>query len=202
MMRYTMLDLAIRGVLDMTDNYQVGRGDHFGESKLRPHEALFAKYFSRFDDYVEADRLSRAALAELNSRYDLFKQRYVFRSLVDKGYLEMQGQRVLGILPVKKYKLTEKGTQARNKAKRLLKRTDDQITRSLKANPDGAKAYVSDGGPSILLIEEFPEDYFQEWQDKLESMGFGPAVGRLRDQARSSSQGTAVDEILKMILGE
>ncbi len=202
MMRYTLLDLAIREVLDMTDNDQVGRGDHYDESNIRPHEALFAKYFARFDDYVDADRLSRAALSELNNRYDLFKQRYVFRSLVDKGYLEMESQRVWGVLPVKRYKLTDKGTRARNKAKRLLKRTDDQITRSLRANPEEAKVYVSNGGPSILLIEEFPEGYFQEWQDKLERMGFGPAVDHLQDQARSSSQGTAIEQILKMILGE
>ncbi len=202
MMRYTLLDLAVRGVLDMTDNYQVGRGENYDNANLRPHEALFAKYFSRFEDYVEADRLSRAALAELDSRYDLFKQRYVFTSLVDKGYLEMENQRVWGVLPVKRYKLTDKGIRTRSKARRLLKQTDDQITRSLKANPEEAKAYISSGGPSILLIEDFPEGYFQEWQDKLESMGLGPTVGRLRDHARSSSQGTVIDEFLKMILGE
>jgi len=202
MMRYTLLDLAIRGILDMTDSDQVGRGDQYEESNLRPHEALFAKYFSRFDDYVEADRLSRAALSELDNRYDLFKQRYVFLSLVDKGYLEMETHRVWGLLPVKRYKLTDKGIRAQHKAKRLLKRTDDRISRSLKANPEGAKAYVSSGGPSILLIEEYPEGYFQEMQDKLESMGFGPTVNRLRDQARSSDQGTAFDRILKTILGE
>ena len=201
MMRYTMLDLAIRGVLDVTATQGVGRGDHFGEAQLQPHEALFAKYFSRFDDYVDVDRLSRAALSELNSRYSTFKDQYVLQSLVDKGYLTKETERVWGVLPVSRYAVSDKGIRARNQAKRLLKQTDGQIVKMLKSDPELAEAYLSDGGPAILLIDELPASSFQEWQDALEQMGFGPTVERLRSRAQAASQGDVVDNILKMLFG-
>jgi len=202
MMRYTMLDLAIRGVLDVTDRHQVGRGEHFDESKLQPHEEVFAKYFSRFNDYIEVDRLSTAVLSELNSRSDTFKSAYVFQSLVEKGFFEKETQRVWGVVPVSRYVLSAKGLKARKQLKRLLKRTDNQIVGTLKRNPEQAKAYLSEGGPSILLLEEFPASYFQDWQQTLERMGLGPSVERLRDRARQSGQDDTVGTLLKMLLGE
>lgn len=202
MMRYTLLDLAIRGVLDMTTTYKVGRGEKFTQTELRPHERLFAKYFSRLDDYVDIDRLTRAALSELNSRYDTFKGNYVLQSLIEKGYMKKESQRVMGLIPVTQYVPTDKGIWARNQVKRLLKQADSQINRSLKADPDQAKDYLTEGGPAILLLDEFPADYFQEWQSTLEQMGFGPTVDRIRDRARRSGQSGSVEDILKSLLGE
>jgi tetratricopeptide (TPR) repeat protein len=179
MMRYTLLDLAIRGVLDMTTTYKVGRGEKFTQTELRPHERLFAKYFSRLDDYVDIDRLTRAALSELNSRYDTFKGNYVLQSLIEKGFMKKDSQRVMGLIPVTQYVPTDKGIWASNQVKRLLKQADSQINRSLKADPDQAKDYLTEGGPAILLLDEFPADYFQEWQSTLEQMGFGPNIEEL-----------------------
>lgn len=202
MMRYTLLDLAIRGVLDMTASYEVGRGENFAQAELRPHERLFAKYFSRFDDYVDIDRLTRAALSELNSRYDTFKGNYVLQSLIEKGYMEKESHRVMGLIPVTRYVPTDKGIRARNQVKRLLKQADSQIDRSLKIDPEQAKEYLTEGGPALLLLDEFPADYFQEWQATLQQMGFGPTIDRLRDRARKSGQSGLVDDILKSLLGE
>lgn len=197
MMRYTLLDLAIRHVLDMTSNYEVGKGENFDQSELRPHERLFAKYFSRFDDYVDVDRLTRAALSELNNRYDTFKGNYVLQSLIEKGYMEKETQRVWGLIPVTRYVPSDKGIRASNKVKRLLKQADSQIDRSLKADPEQAKEYLTEGGPAILLLDEFPADYFQEWQAILEQMGFGPTVERLQDRARQSSWSDLIRDLLE-----
>ena len=197
MMRYTFLDLAIRNVLDMTANYKVGRGENFDQTELRPHERLFAKYFSRFDDYVDVDRLTRAALSELNNRYDTFKGNYVLQSLIEKGYMEKETQRVWGLIPVTRYVPSDKGIRAGNKVKRLLKQADSQIDRSLKADPDQAKEYLTEGGPAIVLLEEFPADYFREWQAALEHMGFGPTVERLQDRARQSSWSDLINDLME-----
>jgi hypothetical protein len=83
--------------------------------------------------------------------------------------------------------------------KRLLKQADSQIDRSLNANPDQAKEYLTEGGPAILLLDEFPADYFQEWQATLEHMGFGPTADRLRDRARQSNWTELLNDILKSI---
>lgn len=197
MMRYTLLDLAIRHVLDMTSNYEVGKGENFDQTELRSHERLFAKYFSRFDDYVDVDRLTRAALSELNNRYDTFKGNYVLQSLIEKGYMEKETQRVWGLIPVTRYVPSDKGIRTSNKVKRLLKQADSQIDRSLKADPEQAKEYLTEGGPAILLLEEFPADYFQEWQAILEQMGFGPTVERLQDRARQSSWSDLIRDLLE-----
>lgn len=202
MMRYTLLDLAIRHVLDVTANYEVGRGENFNQTELRPHERLFAKYFSRFDDYVDVDRLAQAALSELKNRYDTFKGSYVLRSLVEKGYMEQETQRRLGLIPVTRYVPSKKGIRARNKVKQLLKKSDSQIVRSLKTDPDQAKEYINEGGPAILLLDEFPADYFQEWQATLEQMGFGPALERMQDRARQSGRSDFIDDILQNLLGD
>ena len=85
--------------------------------------------------------------------------------------------------------------------KRLLKQTDSQIDRRLKANPDQAKEYLTEGGPAILLLDEFPADYFQEWQATLEHMGFGPTVERLQDRARQSGQSDLINGVLKSLRG-
>lgn len=197
MMRYTLLDLAIRHVLDMTSNYEVGKGENFDQTELRSHERLFAKYFSRFDDYVDVDRLTQAALSELNNRYDTFKGNYVLQSLIEKGYMEKETQRVWGLIPVTRYVPSDKGIRTSNKVKRLLKQADSQIDRSLKADPEQAKEYLTEGGPAILLLEEFPADYFQEWQAILEQMGFGPTVERLQDRARQSSWSDLIRDLLE-----
>lgn len=202
MMRYTLLDLTIRGVLDMTASYEVGRGENFSQAELQPHERLFAKYFARFDDYVDIDRLTRAALSELNRRYDTFKGNYVLQSLIEKGFMEKEPHRVLGLIPITQYVPTDKGIRARSQLLRLLKQADNQINRSLKANPNQAEDYLTEGGPALLLLDEYPADYFQEWQATLERMGFAPAVDRLRDRARQSEQSSLVDDILKGLLGE
>jgi tetratricopeptide (TPR) repeat protein len=199
MMSYTLLDLAIRHVLDVTANSEVGPGENYDQAELRPHERLFAKYFSRFDDYVDVDRLTRAALSELNNRYDAFKGSYVLQSLIEKGYMEQETQRLWGLIPVPRYVPSEKGIRARNKVKRLLKKADSQIVRSLKSNPDQAKEYLTEGGPAILLLDEFPADYFQEWQTTLEELGFGPTIDSLKDRARQSSWTDLVNDFLQSL---
>ncbi len=202
MLRYTLLDLATRGVLEVTDNYRVGRGEQYLDSQIRPHEAVFAKYFTHFDDYIDMQRLSRTVSAELKNRYDLFKNEYVRESLLEKGLLKAETRKILGIIPVQEYQLTSKGIRARNKAKQLLKRADNQLSATVKSNPEQADAYISEGGPSLLLLEEYPPGLFQEWRDKLVYMGFGPTIDRVRAKAPSSTGIDWLDDIVKTILNQ
>ena len=202
MLRYTLLDLAVRGVLDVTDNYGVGRGEQYLDSQIRPHEAVFAKYFTHFDDYVDMQRLSRTVSAELKNRYDLFKNEYVRESLLEKGLLKIETRKILGLVPVKEYQLTSKGIRTRNKANQLLKRADSQFSSTIKSNPGQADAYISEGGPSLLLLEDYPPGLFQEWQEKLVYMGFGPTIDRVRAKAPSSTGIDWLDDIVRTILNQ
>jgi hypothetical protein len=202
MLRYTLLDLAARGVLDVTDNYRVGGGEQYLDSEIQPHEAVFSKYFMHFDDYVDMQRLSRTVSAELKNRYELFKNEHVRQSLVEKGLLKIETRKILGIVPIQEYQLTSEGIRARNKANQLLKRTNNQVASTIKSNPDQADAYISQGGPSLLLLEEYPPGYFQEWQEKLVYMGFGPTIDQVRAKVPTSSGIAWLDDIVRIILSQ
>lgn len=185
MMSYTLLDLTMRGVLEFGEGNTVGRGENYDESRLRPHEALFAKYFARYDEFVDLDRLTRAAAGELHNRFETFESVYVRQSLVQKGYMNRETRRILFLIPVQQFVLTPKGRQAQERLKRLMKRTNRQVQQAIKRRPDQAKAYLSGGGPPILLLEEYPTAYFREWEQRLNRMGFGPAITRLRQLAQA-----------------
>ncbi len=201
MMQYTLLDLIARGILEADDRYRVGRGDVFNRTALTPHEVLFAKYFSRINDYVDIDKLARAALAELNDDDSAYKGNYVQRSLLEKGYLEPQTKRILGLLPVQEVVASDKGLQARNQLRRLLREADGQMSRSLASNPAQATAYVEEGGPALLLMERYPASYFQKWHAMLIRMGFGPTIHRVSTKVRRSELGAYLEDILKVLLG-
>lgn len=202
MLRYTLLDLAARGVLEVTDNYQVGRGEKFLDKKPEPHEQVLAKYFARFEDYIDLQRLSRTVSAELNNRYDLFKTEYVRQSLVNKDLLTVKKKRFLGLIPIREYELTSQGIRARNKAKRLLKLADSQLSSTIRSHPEQADVYISEGGPSLLLLEDYSPSNFKEWQNKLVYMGFGPTIDRIRARAPSSTGLDWLDDLLKTILSQ
>lgn len=201
MMQHTLLDLVARGVLEADERYRVGRGAAFDQATLAPHEALFAKYFSRISDYVDIDRLTRAALAELSDDDGAYKAYYVQSSLLQKGYLEYQTKRILGLLPVQEVVPSSKGIRARNRLNRLLKEADGQMSRSLASNPAQATAYVEQGGPALLLMDRYPTSYFKKWHAMLIRMGFGPTIHRISTRVRRSELGTYLEDILKVLLG-
>ena len=122
MMQYTLLDLIARGVLESDGGLRIGRGEHFEGAELSPHEALFAKYFSRISDYVDVDKLARAALAELGDRSDVFKDAYVRQSLLQKGYLELQTRRVMGLVPVEGSCAKQQGHQSQKPTQTIAER--------------------------------------------------------------------------------
>jgi tetratricopeptide (TPR) repeat protein len=201
MMRYTLLDMIMRGIFERDGQNGVGRGEQYGETELSPHERLFAKYFARYDDVIDLDRLARAAATELDNRFDVYKTNYIREPLEKKGYIQKETQRVGGVLPVQRYVLTDKGNKASNELRRLLKDVKRQLDHTVKSNPQQASAYISDGGPPILLIESYPASYFQEWLDTLDRIGLGPAVKRVRSRFQGSTAADLADEILKIILG-
>ncbi|HSG15171.1 MAG TPA: hypothetical protein VLE70_02465 [Anaerolineae bacterium] len=202
MMQYTLLDLIARGVLEVDERLRVGRGEHFKGAELSPHEALFAKYFSQISDYVDVDKLAQAALAELGDRSDVFKGAYVRQSLLQKGYLQLQSRRAMGLLPVEEAVPSSKGIRARNRLKRLLKETDNQMTRALVGDPASASAYLEEGGPALLLLDQYDISSFQKWHETLARMGLGPTVDRLGARARRSELGPYIEEALKLLLGD
>lgn len=202
MMQYTLLDLVARGVLEADSRLRISRGEGYDRGNLAPHEELFAKYFSRISDYVDVDKLARAALAELDDDGGVYKAAYVRASLFQKGYLETTTKRIAGFLPVQQTVLSGKGAMARNRLRRLLDEADRQLARSLASNPEQASVYVDQGGPGLLLMDGYPAENFPRWHDMLTRMGFGPAIERLRGKARKSELGTTLDDILKVLLGE
>ncbi len=202
MMRYTLLDMIMRGIFEQDGKSGVGRGELYGKTELTPHERLFAKYFARYDDVIDLDRLARAAATELDNRFDVYKTNYIREPLEKKGYIQKETQRVGGVLPVKRYVLTDKGIRASHELRRLLKDVKHQLDRTVKSNPKQASAYISDGGPPILLMESYPSSYFQEWLDTLDRIGLGPAVKRVRSRFQGSTTADLADEILKIILGD
>lgn len=200
MMRYTLLDMIMRGIFEQDGQNGVGRGEQYDQSELSPHERLFAKYFARYDDVIDLDRLTRAVERELDNRLDVYKTNYIRAPLEKKGYIQKETQRVGGVLPVKRYVLTDKGNRASNELRRLLKDVKRQLDRTVKSNPQQASDYVSEGGPPILLMESYPASYFQEWLDTLDRIGLGPAVKRVRSRFQGSTIADLADEILKIIL--
>jgi hypothetical protein len=90
---------------------------------------------------------------------------------------------------------------ARNRLQRLLKEADRQLARSLANNPGQADAYVEQGGPALLLMDNYPSHHFKRWHEMLTRMGLGPTIERLRSKARRSELGTFFDDILQSILG-
>ena len=202
MMQYTLLDLIARGVLEADAGQRIGRGKRYDEAELSVHEALFAKYFSRISDYVDVEKLARAALAELGDRSDLFKDAYVRQSLLQKGLVELQTRRFMGLVPLEEAVLSSKGIRARNQLKRLLKETDNQMTRALASDPASANAYLDNGGPPLLLLDQYHISSFREWHETLTRMGLGPTVYRLGARARRSELGPYIDEALKLLLGD
>lgn len=202
MMQYTLLDLIARSVLEADKRLRVSRGEEYGHTKLAPHEALFAKYYSRFSDYIEIDKLARAALAELDEDGDAYKTLYVRESLRRKGYLKVETKRIAGVLPVTQTVPSRKGVTARSRLQRLLKEADRQLARSLANNPEQASAYMEQGGPALLLMDAYPKHHFKKWHEMLTRIGFGPAIERLRSRSRKSELGALVDDLLKGLLGE
>jgi hypothetical protein len=199
MMQYTLLDLVARGVLEADSRLRIGRGEAFGKSDLAPHEAIFAKYFSRISDYVDLDKLALAALAELDDDGDAYKAAYVRVSLLRKGFMELGTKRVAGVLPVRTAVLSRKGTVARTRLQRLLSEADRQLARSLADNPQQANAYVDKGGPALLLMDEYPSRQFKRWNEMLTRMGFGPAIEKLKGRARKSTLGGYVEDLLRVL---
>lgn len=201
MMRYTLLDMIMKGVLELDEHFGVGRGEKFSASELKPHEIVFAKYFSRYRDMIDLDRLAQTVALELDSRFDLYKNDYVRRALVEKGYIQKESQRVGGVLPVQRYVLSDKGIRASNQLKRLLKEVGVQMDGTAKTNPQQANAYVAEGGPAILLMESYPPGYFQEWLKTLDRIGLGPAIQKTKSRLLKATSSELVDEIVKSILG-
>jgi tetratricopeptide (TPR) repeat protein len=201
MMRYTLLDMIMKGVLEVDERYGVGRGEKFGASELKPHEVVFAKYFARYRDMIDLDRLAQTVALELDSRFDLYKNNYVRRVLVEKGYIQKETQRVGGVFPVQRYVLSDKGIRASNQLRRLLKEVGVQMDGAAKTNPQQANAYVAEGGPAILLMESYPAGYFQEWLKTLDRIGLGPAIQKTKSRLLNASTSELVDEIVKSILG-
>jgi tetratricopeptide (TPR) repeat protein len=202
MMQTTLFDLVARGVLEADERLRIGRGEQYGKTALAPHEALFAKYFSRISDYVDVDKLARAALVELNNNSEVFKTAYVRGSLVKKGYLVPATRRIAGILPVPYAALSKKGAMARNRLQHLLVEADRHLARTLATDPQQASAYVDRGGPALLLVDGYPSQKFKQWHEMLTRMGFGPAMTKLKGKAQKSSLVAYIDDMLKALLGE
>jgi hypothetical protein len=201
MMQYTLIDLLARDILASDGGLRVGRGEQYGRINLAAHEALFAKYFSRISDYVDIDKLARAALAELDDDGEAFKAAYVRASLLRKGYMEVETRRIAGLLPIQHAVTSTKGAMARNRLQRLLGEADRQLARSLANDPDQANAYVDKGGPALVLMDTYPSHHFKRWHDLLLRIGFGPAIKRVRTRASRTTFGGYVEEFLKELLG-
>jgi hypothetical protein len=183
----------------LDDRSGVGRGENYSSTELWPHEMLYARIFSRYEDSIDIDRLAQTITQQLNNKFDSYKNDYVRRSLTDKGYLQKETQRVGGVIPVQRYVLSDEGQRVSNKLRRLMKQTGVYIDRALKTNPEQAKALVAEGGPAILLMESHPSGYFQEWIETLDKMGLGPVVERARSRLQSSANGGIIEEIIKAI---
>jgi tetratricopeptide (TPR) repeat protein len=201
MMRYTLLDMIMKGVLELDEHFGVGRGEKFSASELKPHEIVFAKYFSRYKDMINLDRLAQTVVLELNSGDDLYKNNFVRRVLVDKGYIQKEPQRVGGVFPVQRYVLSDKGIRASNQLKRLLKEAGVQMDGAVKTNPQQADAYVAEGGPAILLMESYPPGYFQKWLQTLDRIGLRPAIQKTKSRLLNASTSEVIDELVRSIFG-
>ena len=199
MMRYTLLDMIMRDVLEIDENSGVGRGEIFDSSELRPHEKLYARYFSRFEDQIKIDRLAGSVATQLHRRFDQYKINYVRRSLVEDGYIQEESHRVKGIIPVQRYVLTDSGQRAVNQLKRLMKKTGVQIDRALKSNPQQARAFFTDGGPAILLMESHRSGYYKEWLEILDQIGLGSAVRRAGSRVQGSTAANIVEEVIRAL---
>lgn len=199
MMRYTLLDMIMRDVLEIDENSGVGRGETFDSSELRPHEKLYARYFSRFEDQINIDRLAGSVAIQLHRRFDQYKINYVRRSLVESGYIQEESHRVKGVIPVQRYVLTDSGQRAVNQLKRLMKKTGVQIDRALKSNPQQAKAFFKDGGPAILLMESHRSGYYKEWLEILDQIGLGSAVRRAGSRVQGSTAANIAEEVIKAL---
>jgi hypothetical protein len=201
MMRYTLLDMIMKGILKLDERYGVGRGDNFSTVELEPHEVVFAKYFSRYRDTIDLDRLAQTVVLELNGRFDLYKNDYVRFVLEDKGFIQEETQRVGGVLPVKRYVLSDKGKRASNQLKRLLKEVGVHMDGAVKTNPQQANAFVAEGGPAILLMESYPPGYFQDWLNALDKIGLGPTIQKTKSRLLNASSSELIDELVKSIFG-
>ncbi len=201
MMQYTLLDLVARNIFRTDERLRVGRGAAYGESDLTPHEALFAKYFAHINDYIDVDKLARAALAELDDDGTVFKSLFVRRSLLRKGYLVMETKRIAGLLPIQQAVPSKRAALTRNRLQRLLKEANRHLARSLANNPQQVNAYFDQGGPAFLLMDAYPSRHFEQWHAILSRIGFGPTIDRLSKKTRQSSLGAYVEDILKLLLG-
>ena len=202
MMRYTLLDMISRGILQVDEKYGVRRGAQYGSTELQPHERLFARLFSRYEDTIDIKRLTQTVTHQLNNRFDSYQTNYVRRSLEEKGYIRRETKRVGRVIPVQHYVLTDKGLRVSSQLKRLMKQAEVQMDRVLKTNPQQAQAFVADGGPAILLMKSHPSGYFQEWTETLNRMGLGPVVDRTMTRLENSNLRGIVEEILKAIFSE
>ena len=202
MMRFTLLDLITRGVLALDAKYGVGKGEKFDLSDLEPHETLFARYFSRYEDLVDIDKLAQSVAIQLNRRFDLYRDDYVRRALIDKGYFQKESYRAKGIIPLQRYSLTGSGRRARNTLRRLMKKADTQVARALKTDPQQARALLENGGPSLLLVDSNPSGSFRDWIETMERMGFGPAVERAKSSLQRSPALGVAEEIIRAIFEE
>lgn len=201
MLRYTLLDMIMKGVLELDEHHGVGRGEKFSDSELKPHEVVFAKYFSRYRDMIDLNRLTQTVVLELDSRFDLYKNNFVRRVLVEKGYIQKEPQRVGGVFPVQRYVLSDKGIRASHRLKRLLKKVGVQMDGTAKTNPQQTNAFVAKGGPAILLMESYPPGYFQEWLQTLDRIGLGPAIQKTKSGLLNATSSEIVDELVRTIFG-
>jgi tetratricopeptide (TPR) repeat protein len=202
MMQYTLLDMIMRDVLEIDENNGVGRGEVFDMSELRPHEKLYARYFSKFEDQINIDRLAGSVATQLHRRFDQYKINYVRRSLVENGYIQEESVRVRGIIPVQRYVLTDSGQRAINQLKRLMKKTGAQIDRALKSNPQQARAFFAEGGPAILLMESHRSGFYKEWLAILDQIGLGSAVRRAGSRLQGSTAANITEEVIKTLFSQ
>jgi len=201
MMQYTLLDMIMRDVLEIDENSGVGRGEVFDTSELRPHEKLYARYFSKYRDQIDVDRLAGSVATQLHGRFDQYKINYVRRSLVENGYIQEEAVRVKGIIPVQRYVLTDSGQRANSQLKRLMKKTGVQIDRALKSNPQQARAFFADGGPAILLMESRRSGFYKEWLEILDQIGLETAVRRAGSRLQGSTAASVTEEVIKTLFG-
>lgn len=172
MLRYTVLDLINRNVLEVDTSGKIGQGDQFDQTELEAHEYLLASFFDRFDLGIDLAHFARAILARLDKRYPVFKLSFVRQLLLDKGYLETETSRWLGILPVRRYVLSQNGLRVMHQLKRQLKLSRDQIQRLLRRDPQLAKAYLTGAGAGLILLEDFKQDEFTDWRQIMDGLGF------------------------------
>jgi hypothetical protein len=98
--------------------------------------------------------------------------------------------------------LTQEGLRVMHQLRRQLKVSESQIRILVRRDPELARAYLSQGGAALLLLDENSDSLFQEWRPLLEALDSGnKGGGKLTERIDLGSR-KVIEEIVKSLSGE